>query len=272
MKFHEDIIFKNEGNQYGQELIELINIKGKIVKVHQTEYSVIDPKMYKPDLVLELKDKIIILEFQSTNVDVKDKRRFRFYTALFDLIKIKSKKPIEIHVLSTAEIEKTKWYNINKESVFPIYIHTLKNYDGEKFLNMIKSKIESREEFTNKELLMISLVCFMKNENDVEHNILDSAITITQIKYLEKDIAQFAKGVVLLLCDKFVKDELMNMTITNLVGGNMKNVEDYAQRKVDEKSKKIINNLDKEGFTISDIARITDVNLEFVKKALSKQS
>lgn len=41
--------------------------------------------MYKPDMVLELEDGIIILEFQSTYVDVDDKRRFRFYTALFDL-------------------------------------------------------------------------------------------------------------------------------------------------------------------------------------------
>lgn len=87
MKFHEDAIFKNEGQNFGQELIEIINIKGKILRVHQTEYSVIDPKMYKPDMVFELEDKIIILEFQSSYVNTADKRRFRFYSALFDNIK-----------------------------------------------------------------------------------------------------------------------------------------------------------------------------------------
>ena len=74
MKFHEDTIFKIEGQKYGQELIEIINIKGKIVEVHQTEYGIVDPKMYKPDLVFELEDRIIILEFQSSYVDVNDKR------------------------------------------------------------------------------------------------------------------------------------------------------------------------------------------------------
>lgn len=69
--------------------------------------------MYKPDLIMELKDKIIIFEFQSTRVDARDKRRFRFYTALFDHVKIKSKKPIEVHVLSTIEKEQVKWYNIS---------------------------------------------------------------------------------------------------------------------------------------------------------------
>ena len=114
MKFHEDTIFKNEGQKYGQKLMEIINIKGKIVEVHQTEYSIIDSKMYKPDLVFELEDQIVILEFQPTYVDVNDKRRFRFYTALFNLVKIKSKKPIEVHVLSTAELEKRKIYKIKK--------------------------------------------------------------------------------------------------------------------------------------------------------------
>ena len=64
MEFHEDVIFKSQGQEYGQELIEIIKIKGKIVKVHQTEYGIIDPKMYKPGMVLELEDKIVILEFQ----------------------------------------------------------------------------------------------------------------------------------------------------------------------------------------------------------------
>ena len=84
--------------------------------------------MYKPDMVFELKDKIIILEFQSTYVDVDDKRRFRFYSALFDQIKNRSQKPIEVHVLSTVEKENTKWYKVNPDSRFPIYIHSLKKW------------------------------------------------------------------------------------------------------------------------------------------------
>lgn len=92
MRFHEDVIFKKHGEIYGQNLIE---IEGKIVKLHQTESSILDPKMYKPDLIMELEDRIIIFEFQSSIVNTQDKRRFRFYTALFDNVKIKCKKLIE---------------------------------------------------------------------------------------------------------------------------------------------------------------------------------
>ena len=267
MEFHEDIIFKSQGQVYGQELMDIINIEGKIVEVHQTEYGIIDPKMYKPDMVFELEDRIIILEFQSTYVDISDKKRFRLYSALFDHLKNKSQKDIEVHVLSTVEAEKTKCYKINPDSSFPIYIHSLK---GDEFLNMINTKISNNQQLSEKELLLISLICFMETKKGIEFSILNSAVAITNVPDLDKDIAQFVKGVVLMLCDKFVVDESLNMTISNLVGGNMKIVEDYAQRKVDESKRRFVINLDKEGYGIEDIARIADVSLDFVNQTLSK--
>ena len=274
MKFHEDVIFKIQGQEYGQELMEIIRIEGKIVEVHQTEYGIVDPKMYKPDMVFELEDKIIILEFQSSYVDMSDKRRFRLYSALFDQIKNKSKKDIEVHVLSTVEAEKIKFYNVNRDSIFTIYIHSLKNYDGDEFLNKMKTKISNNQQLSEKELLLISLICFMETENGIENSILNSAVTITNIPDLKMDIAQFVKGLVLMLCDKFVKDESLNTTISNLVGGNMKIVEDYAQRKVDEKLKErdeeIVRNMDEKGVKKEDIVILAKVSPEFVEKTLSK--
>lgn len=278
MEFHEDVIFKSQGQVYGRELMDIIKIEGKIVEVHQTEYGIIDPKMYKPDMVFELEDRIVILEFQSTYVDISDKRRFRLYSALFDHLKNKSQKDIEVHVLSTVEAEKTKCYKINPDSSFPIYIHSLKSYDGDEFLNMINTKISNNQQLSEKELLLISLICFMDNRSGIECSILNSAVVITNVPDLDKDIAQFVKGVVLMLCDKFVVDESLNMTISNLVGGNMKIVEDYAQRvaqrKVDEKLKErdeeIVRNMDEKGVKKEDIAILANVSLEFVEKTLSK--
>ena len=285
MKFHEDVIFKNDGQQYGLEFIEILNIKGKIIEIHQTEYSILDPKMYKPDLVFELEDKIIILEFQSTYVDINDKKRFRFYTALFDYLKNSTHKNIELHVLSTMEVEKTKCYKINPESRFPIYVHSLKNYDSNKFLNIIKIKIKNKVVLSKKELLLLTLLCFMDSDESINQNILNSAETITDIPNLNVDMEQFAKGVILMLCDKFVDDELLNIKISNLVGGNMKIVEDYAQRVAQEAVKKekekfeseleskdenLVINLSKEGYGVKDIARIADVSISFVNQTLSK--
>lgn len=73
-----------------------------------------------------------------------------------------------------------------------------------------------------------------------------------------------------MLCDRFVKDESLNTTISNLVGGNMKIVEDYAQRKVDEKIEEIVRNMDEKGVKKEDIAILAKVSPEFVEKTLSK--
>ena len=139
---------------------------------------------------------------------------------------------------------------------------------------MINTKISNNQQLSEKELLLISLICFMECGNGIEYSILNSAVAITNVPDLDKDIAQFVKGVVLMLCDKFVVDESLNMTISNLVGGNMKIVEDYAQRvaqrKVDEKTEEIVIELDKEGYGIEDIARIVNVSLDFVNQTLSK--
>jgi hypothetical protein len=134
----------------------------------------------------------------------------------------------------------------------------------------MKTKIPNNQQLSEKELLLISLICFMETENGIENSILNSAVTITNIPDLKMDIAQFVKGLVLMLCDKFVKDESLNTTISNLVGGNMKIVEDYAQRKVDEKTEEIVRNMDEKGIKKEDIAILAKVSPEFVEKTLSK--
>ena len=134
----------------------------------------------------------------------------------------------------------------------------------------MKTKIENNESFKEKELLLLSLLCFTDIDEDIEHAIHDSAETIVSIPDLDEDIGQFVKGVVLMLCDKFVKDELLNTKIANLVGGNMKIIEDCAQRRVNKRDEQFVVSLKKEGYGISDIVRLAEVSEDFVVKTLAK--
>lgn len=52
--------------------------------------------------------------------------------------------------------------------------------------------------------------------------------------------------------------------------GNMKIIEDYANRKVEDSLKSIIINLDEKGFEMGEIARVAEVDLDFVKETLSE--
>jgi len=269
MKFHEDIIFKSHGRRGGESILRIMSLKGRIVQVHETEFGIIEPKMYKPDFVLEVTDKIYIIEFQSTFVDIHDKKRFRFYTALIDHIKNKSNKDIEVHVLSTVEKEKTKYYSISDEAVFLIYIHSLKSFDGDEIINRINGKITHNLVLTDDELMLLSLVPFMTNSTNVEQSILRTTYLISNIDELDYEIAQFIKGIELILADKFIKTDSIKKTVINLLGGNMKIVEDYAQSKVEESMKQTVLNMFDEGFSIDEIVRGTKYNLDFVKDTLS---
>lgn len=70
----------------------------------------------------------------------------------------------------------------------------------------------------------------------------------------------------------------MNKRITNMVGGNMKNVEEYAKDyakkyakdKIDENNEKIIINLKNKGFTINEIINLTETSKYFVEKTLNE--
>ena len=273
MKFHEDIIFKNHGRRGGESILRIMNLKGRIVQVHETEFSIIEPKMYKPDFVLEVTDKIYIIEFQSTYVDINDKKRFRFYTALIDHIKNKSNKDIEVHVLSTVENEKTKYYNISDEAVFPIYIHSLKSLDDDEVMTMVNDKITHNQFLSDDDLMLLSLVPFMRNSTDVEQSILRATYIISNINKLDYEIAQFIKGIELILADKFIETESIKTTVVNMLGGNMKIVEEYAQRianeKVEEDRKQTVINLFNKGLSIEDIADYTQFKLSFVREVLN---
>ena len=122
-------------------------------------------------------------------------------------------------VLSTVEKDGVKLYNVSLKACFCIYLHFLKNIDGDKVLNKMNVKIGNNQKLTSKDLLMISLLYFMKSRKSVKINIIESAVTMTNIPDLDEDIGQFVKDVVLMLCDKFVKDESLNRTISNIVGG-----------------------------------------------------
>ena len=104
----------------------------------------------------------------------------------------------------------------------------------------------------------------METEKDIPEAIHDSATIITNMPNLNNDIGQFVKEIILMLCDKFVDDELLNTRIVNKVGGNMKVVEDYAdrvaERKINEKNEALVIKLRKKGFKIEEIAETKNIN------------
>ncbi|MEJ2783577.1 hypothetical protein [Methanobrevibacter smithii] len=275
----EDQLFKYATKEDGFGLLKLLkesnaNIKeidfeSENLTYNPTELVELDPKIYKTDMILELDHLIVLTEFQSTIVKTIDEKRYRLYTALVDYAK-RNNKPIILIVISTAEKTKINEYKINKDCVFTIPIVSLKDFDGDKIINNIENKIKNNQKITRHEMLNLALAPFMSSKKPLNKQIEKTVKTLDEVRKSMKCSSDFVFGIELLIVEKFIKNERQHKKLTNILRDTMKIIdewrqEDYENRKKEEKINTAKNML-KENYSIKQIAKITQLNIESIKQ------
>lgn len=279
----EDQLFKYATKEDGFGLLKLLkesntNIKeidfeSENLTYNPTELVELDPKIYKTDMILELDHLIVLTEFQSTIVKTIDEKLYRLYTALVDYAK-RNNKPIMLIVISTAEKTKIKEYKINKDCVFTIPIVSLKDFDGDKIINNIENKIKNNQKITRHEMLNLALAPFMSSKKPLNKQIEKTVKTLDEVRKSMKCSSDFVFGIELLIVEKFIKNERQHKKLTNILRDTMKIIdewrqEDYENGKKEGKEEEKINtakNMLKENYTIKQIAKITQLNIESIKQ------
>ena len=279
----EDQLFKYATKEDGFGLLKLLkesnaNIKeidfeSENLTYNPTELVELDPKIYKTDMILELDHLIVLTEFQSTIVKTIDEKRCRLYTALVDYAK-RNNKPLILIVISTAEKTKIKEYKINKDCVFTIPIVSLKDFDGDKIINNIENKIKNNQKITSHEMLNLALAPFMSSKKPLDKQIEKTVKTLDEVRKSMKCSSDFVFGIELLIVEKFIKNERQHKKLTNILRDTMKIIdewrqEDYENGKQEGKEEEKINtakNMLKENYTIKQIAKITQLNIESIKQ------
>lgn len=275
----EDQLFKYATKEDGFGLLKLLkesnaNIKeidfeSENLTYNPTELVELDPKIYKTDMILELDHLIVLTEFQSTIVKTIDEKRYRLYTALVDYAK-RNNKPLILIVISTAEKTKIKQYKINKDCVFTIPIISLKDFDGDKIINNIENKIKNNQKITRHEMLNLALAPFMSSKKPLNKQIEKTVKTLDEVRKSMKCSSDFVFGIELLIVEKFIKNERQHKKLTNILRDTMKIIdewrqEDYENGKKEEKINTAKNML-KENYSIKQIAKITQLNIESIKQ------
>lgn len=275
----EDQLFKYATKEDGIGLLKLLkesnaNIKeidfeSKNLTYNPTELIELDPKIYKTDMILELDHLIVLTEFQSTIVKTPYEKRYRLYTALVDYAK-RNNKPIILIVISTAEKTKINEYKINKDCVFTIPIVSLKDFDGDKIINNIENKIKNNQKITRHEMLNLALAPFMSSKKPLNKQIEKTVKTLDEVRKSMKCSSDFVFGIELLIVEKFIKNERQHKKLTNILRDTMKIIdewrqEDYENGKKEEKINTAKNML-KENYSIKQIAKITQLNIESIKQ------
>lgn len=279
----EDQLFKYATKEDGFGLLKLlkesnanikeIDFKSENLTYNPTELIELDPKIYKTDMILELDHLIVLTEFQSTIVKTIDEKRYRLYTALVDYAK-RNNKPLILIVISTAEKTKIKQYKINKDCVFTIPLVSLKDFDGDKIINNIENKIKNNQKITRHEMLNLALAPFMSSKKPLDKQIEKTVKTLDEVRKSMKCSSDFVFGIELLIVEKFIKNERQHKKLTNILRDTMKIIdewrqEDYENGKKEGKEEEKINtakNMLKENYTIKQIAKITQLNIESIKQ------
>ncbi|WP_067041091.1 hypothetical protein [Methanobrevibacter sp. YE315] len=168
-EFQEGMLFKNVLDEDAGILLEIMGKKSERTKVWTKELRHIDPTNFKPDLILELDNENLIIEFQSTNVNEEFSKRAHSYVAITDQNK-KNNKEVNLSVLSTAEDSKIIEYKYNKLNVFKYEIEGLNNLYSEEIINNVKTKLKNKEKLHGRYVILLSLVPLSKKgKNIVEY-------------------------------------------------------------------------------------------------------
>lgn len=170
------------------------------IEILTEEQIAIEPSLHRPDFIARINDIILMLEFQSTPVRTKDKKRFKAYISNFDVKRNPENRKIIFAVISTAEHSKFAKYQINDWDTFIFPIISLLNIDEREIISNIKQKIIKQEKFTDSELIELALTPIMvQGRENIIHQFEETAALMNKIDYTTRKIKESVYGIALML-------------------------------------------------------------------------
>lgn len=151
---------------------------------------------------------------------------------------------------------------------------SLKDFDGDKIINNIENKIKNNQKITRHEMLNLALAPFMSSKKPLNKQIEKTVKTLDEVRKSMKCSSDFVFGIKLLIVEKFIKNERQHKKLTNILRDTMKIIdewrqEDYENGKQQGKEEEKINtakNMLKENYTVKQISKITQLNIESIKQ------
>ena len=275
VEFQEDMIFKNVSDEDASILLEILGIESEKVKVWTKELRHIDPTNFRPDMILQLDNENLIVEFQSTPVDDKFSRRAHSYVAITDQHK-KNDKEVNLAVLSTAEDSKIVEYKYNKLNSFRYVVVGLNDLDTGQIINTVENKLKDKKIPTSREVILLSLVPLSKKGSNIGVYIDRVVKLISKLKNLTISQLNLALGILWLTTDKFVKDALERSSICAMLGDKMSLMHEYGEDKyekgMEQREEQIIVNWLKSGDGPEIIAQKSEIPLDKVLEIKEKHN
>ena len=237
------------------------------VEVLPTEVVAIEPSLVRPDYIIRIKNIIFMMEFESSHVGLKKKKLFKLYIAAYDYKNNDKNDSIIFFVVSTKEKSKIAEYNINDWDSFKFPIISLRELDKEKIINDIKTKMDNKDTFTNRELIELALTPILeKDKENVIDQFYETKEIMSKIHYPSDEIKTSVYGIVLMLSSMYF-DELdpIRKDIQGDLMGKVDCVAEACKKSFDEGEINVVRNmLVNSDLSVEEISRISGVSLDKV--------
>jgi predicted transposase/invertase (TIGR01784 family) len=271
---YEDIIMKRAMDIFAESGLKFFGIYKKVKEVAPTELVTLDiHKNYMDYTFLMEDDTYIHFEFQTTNKNTADMRRFRMYEAH---LSYQTGKDVVTYVVYTNNIESindTLKTGINTYKINAIY---MADWNSDEIFATIQDKIAKSIVLTQEDILSLAFTPVMGGKTSQRDRILE---TIELSKNIEATYRHDVESIIFAFANKFLTGkeleevkEVLKMTELGkslwseglqegILQGEMR-----GEERGEEKAKKeIIAHMLKNGLSDELIATMTGVALEEVK-------
>lgn len=214
----EDRALKGAAKLFGEELMPMVGIRGKVRRIAPTEQIHLNPRDFMEDFNYEMADgSWTHLEFESRSIRIKTLRRFRVYEAVTS-----EQYGVDVTtcVICTSNVRKLKNKLKTGINTYRVRVIRMKDRDANRTIRKLERKQE-RERLDRSDLLEILLTPLMSGKMPQQERISRGVRLLKgEREYVEREELAHMEAVLYTFAMKFLDDqqlkevkEEMDMTI-----------------------------------------------------------
>ena len=207
----EDRVLKVGMQAFGEEMIQYMGQKGKIVRVAPTEQVHLENRRLLEDFNFEMDGGYWRhYEFESDEIRVKDLRRFREYEAF---VSMAYEVPVITTVVCSADMKQVRSCIEQGINTYKVEVVQLKQKNADQELRKIWSKLECGDKLTKVDLVAVALLPLMSGDTCIYDRCCQGfqILKLAQEKFEKEEIEKLQAMLYTLACKFLKEDDLITL-------------------------------------------------------------
>lgn len=206
---HEDLALKTAAQYFGEELLPLLGITGKMVSIAPTELVHLEARQMFQDFNYVMEDgSWAHFEFESDQITTEDLRRFREYEATTSRAYHVA---VTTYIVCSSSVKHVLEELAEGINVYRVIVIRLKNQNCDPLFQAAEQKAKEKKSLDRNDLVPLLLTPLMSGEMNIRDRILQSLhyLTFSSDQVSETDIGKM-QAVLYTFADKFLNEQDLN--------------------------------------------------------------